>query len=814
MKIKNVRGFTLIELIVVLAILSGIAMTVGPQIVQQKIPMEQVGEANSDIAEIKAAANAYFMENRAWPTTVNELITTGYYPGTGVSPFGNPYVIAPNGNNLQISVDAGRDQLANMLAGEVPFGSIAGQTVTTEMGTPTREAIQSYFLARRAVPGCPDCNQLSSGTNIDANNNDLNNIGSLDAVNATITNATITNATANTLDVDRIDFGSNSITYAGNNLNVNASQVNINGQLSLNGDVVANNNNITGINQLSATNGTITNLTSTTGSIDTLSGNNLSYNSGTINSLTGNSLNYTTGAITNLTGNTLSYGSGTINNLSGNSLTYGTVNGTNINGSNGNFTNLSTQGLTASSATINNLTVNGVSNLNQVNANRADITAGYFNTVSADTVSGTTGNFTNLSATNANIGSGVVINASGDTVTSTGNASFNTLNSTNVSANTVNGGDVTATSGSVSGNANVNNLSASNLTVSNKLQTANITSNTSSLGSASATSFVVSGGVSVQGVNVYTANITTANINTVTGTNANYNTVTANAFSGGAFTSNDDFYTAVSSVNNNYLLIDEQKNKLDNCMYVSKYCIPKAPVISNVSCPTCSDNAPVTNFSATISAKISECQRGCNYSWSYNSVSGSCVAGTISKGSTKTVLCNISATLAPQEGLTDVVTLTATNSKNSSYSTSVNVNVDWFNSDVAFNLSALVSSSCRNSKGQSSCSDSKDTTSSSQFVNVAVFPLIQGQKFTNWSSTDCPTCTWDYVVIGNSCTDLTGGNGVSNATISDALNDVLGKYTTAAYSEGLCNVSFQITVRGRGDTYSFVKTIRLGWFGP
>ena len=198
-------GFTLIELMIVIAVLSGIAITVGPQFVQQQVPMEQTEAAQQDIAQIKSAANAYFMENRAWPASMDELIATRYLPDDRQSPFGSPYTLANNGEHLVVSVDTGRRQLANMLVGKVPFGQLSadGERVSTSMGTPTREAIQSFFLARKPVPGCPDCNTLDIGTDIDFNGNDINNVGELDAELAVVQSATIEDATINTLDVNR-----------------------------------------------------------------------------------------------------------------------------------------------------------------------------------------------------------------------------------------------------------------------------------------------------------------------------------------------------------------------------------------------------------------------------------------------------------------------------------------------------------------------------------------------------------------------------------------------------------------------------------
>ena len=684
MKYKNrIQGFTLIELVIVLTIISGLFATYGPQFIQQQVPISQADEAGKDISEIKAAANAYYMENRAWPVTVNELMATGYLPGTGVSPFGTNYTLGNNGQNLVVSVDTNREQLANMLAGKVSFGAIAadGETVSTEMGTPSREAVQSFFLARRAVAGCADCNQLAAGTDLDINGNDLNNINEMDVNLATITNATITTADIDRLEAERIDLGANSLTHAGNQLNLNAGVVSVNGRLSANGDVVGNGNDLTGFDTVSADSGVFTDLTATTGTITTLSGNTLDYNSGSIDTLNGNSLTYSNGSIASLDGSSLDYNTGVIRSLSGNSLNFGAgtignlsgndasflsglirvLNGNtltyrNVNGTTGNFINLS-----SNNGTIANMGVTGNSSFNILDSNN--------------------GNVTTLTATNGNIVTGVTKTASGNSITVSGTSSFGVLDSDRIDTNSFSGNSVTADNGSVSGNALVGTLSVTNLNVSNRLQTNIIDSSTSSLGNASASRFSISGRLVASGINTSTASFDNAVIQSASGNNANYNTVSANRFNGGAFTSNDDFYTPISSVNKNYLLIDEQKNKLDNCVDVTKFCLPETPSV-NVICPTCKSSAARSSFSGVATASISGCRQGCTYRWitsgSGLSFSG-CTSGSIAQGGSASPSCRVSTSLGPQESASGNIQIIVTNSHYTSEVSSDSVTVSYAN---------------------------------------------------------------------------------------------------------------------------------------
>jgi len=347
----------------------------------------------------------------------------------------------------------------------------------------------------------------------------------------------------------------------------------------------------------------------------------------------------------------LSYGSGTVNTLSGTTLTYGTVNGTN-----GNFDSVS-----ANSGSIGNMSVTGTAGLNRLSSSN--------------------GNVTNLDVTTGNINSGEANSASGTSVSSSGTSTFDELDSNRIDTNSFKGQTVEASSGSASGNASTGSVSASNLTVNNRLQTNVVESDNSSVGNASASQLAIQETLNASGINVTLASFNNANIGSVSGSNLSVDTVSANQFSGGSYTSNDDFYTPQSSVNNNHLLITEQRNKLDHCMDVTEYCLPQTPSV-DVSCPSCTAFGNRSSFSSTITGTISDCRQGCSYRWT---TSGSnlnftgCTSGTVSKGSTASPSCNVSASVAPQASATGTATLIVTNSHYSDRVASDSVNIRYDN---------------------------------------------------------------------------------------------------------------------------------------
>lgn len=558
---KRLRGFTLLELMVALVILSGLASVIGPKIIQQDVPIAQAKTASNEISQIKAAANSYYMENRAWPSSVNELIAAGYFTGTQQSPFGTNYSLSTSGHNLVISVDTSRKQLANILAGQVLFGSVdaTGKIVSTAMGTPTRAAVESYYLARKTIPGCSDCNTLASGTNLDFNGNDLQNVGHADMQLANIEQATIQKGVITDLNIEALKLGNNSISYNGSNLDLNASTIRLNGNVNLNGDLQANNHNLIGIGTVQALKGDFAEIAAQKGVIKQLSGDSLIFGTGQITYLTGESLNYKSGSIASLQGNTFTYNTGTVGNLSGTSLNYGggtigTLGGNKLTYSNGtigdlsgssiNYTNGTFGTVISSTGRYSNLYVTGHSSLNTLGANY--------------------GTINNFSGQVANVKSGNFGSVTTDSLYSP-KATIDTLSSKKITTNFLTTGTFNSDSVSITGTFSVGEtLTSKNVTVTDKTTTNTLQSSNSDLGVALASKLTVSGQVQAGSANATTVNASNGAITQLTGNQATYDTVTANQYNGGTYTGSN-FTTGQSSVNNNKSLIDQYISKWNTC---------------------------------------------------------------------------------------------------------------------------------------------------------------------------------------------------------------------------------------------------------
>ena len=105
-RIRNSRGFTLIELVVVIAILALLAALVAPKIIGRSDDAK-IADAKVQIRNIEGALQLYKLDNGVYPTTEQGLKALiekpsvgvipkkwklgGYLPSLPEDPWGNPY---------------------------------------------------------------------------------------------------------------------------------------------------------------------------------------------------------------------------------------------------------------------------------------------------------------------------------------------------------------------------------------------------------------------------------------------------------------------------------------------------------------------------------------------------------------------------------------------------------------------------------------------------------------------------------------------------------------------------------------------------
>jgi prepilin-type N-terminal cleavage/methylation domain-containing protein len=89
---KARKGFTLVELLVVVLILSALAFIAVPRI-SQSATNAKVSACQTNVALMNSQIELYYAQNGAWPSAVGDVTgSTTYFPdGAPVCPFGTAY---------------------------------------------------------------------------------------------------------------------------------------------------------------------------------------------------------------------------------------------------------------------------------------------------------------------------------------------------------------------------------------------------------------------------------------------------------------------------------------------------------------------------------------------------------------------------------------------------------------------------------------------------------------------------------------------------------------------------------------------------
>jgi hypothetical protein len=170
----------------------------------------------------------------------------------------------------------------------------------------------------------------------------------------------------------------------------------------------------------------------------------------------------------------------------------------------------------------------------------------------------------------------------------------------------------------------------------------------------------------------------------------------ANEVNGKNFRAQNDFSTPQSSVNQNYLAIRSLQQELNECMYVTKSCIPDPPRVHFV-CINCQEKSEITRFSGRAQASI-ECPKGCTYRWFTQGrgihFSG-CAAGRVGRNGNAQPICKINAQVASQKIKTGTVTIQITSLGRSKKSQSFKKNIIYRNIAIKLDLKKETALDCR-----------------------------------------------------------------------------------------------------------------------
>ncbi len=107
-RIKRLLGFTLVELMVVIAIIAILATTVGIYVFGALDDADQA-KAKAEISNMKTAVQMYRIKNKRLPNTLEEIAPFLDPPKVPLDPWGNAYVYQKEGNSAFKIVSYGAD---------------------------------------------------------------------------------------------------------------------------------------------------------------------------------------------------------------------------------------------------------------------------------------------------------------------------------------------------------------------------------------------------------------------------------------------------------------------------------------------------------------------------------------------------------------------------------------------------------------------------------------------------------------------------------------------------------------------------------
>lgn len=233
--LKKQQGFGLAEVTITLIILGIVAISGMGYKYNIQIPEQEANKAATFMDTATKSSMAYFMDNRQWPSSLNQLKNSQNYFGELVSNYGTTLNFSENNGLLSISLNTITKSNAARLVHQLKSRGVStidmnNSVVSLYLAEPTENSIQSYFLARREVPGCPSCNTLE--TDIDANGYNLEQVKKLSGDRAEFTDGSIQNALIDNLTTKSIRMAGVTLSASGQRLTVNADEVNISGDVN------------------------------------------------------------------------------------------------------------------------------------------------------------------------------------------------------------------------------------------------------------------------------------------------------------------------------------------------------------------------------------------------------------------------------------------------------------------------------------------------------------------------------------------------------------------------------------------------------
>jgi prepilin-type N-terminal cleavage/methylation domain-containing protein len=147
-------AFTLVELALALAILAVLAAGIAPVAIRQ-VEIRYAQRTGREVTAIQEAAKWFYVDQRAWPASIDQLKASGYLNATWgtATPWGTPYALAAAPATLSVSatVPAGLEGVLTQYL-IAPTTAPAGNdqvTVTSTIPIPGKEASLAMLVHKQ-----------------------------------------------------------------------------------------------------------------------------------------------------------------------------------------------------------------------------------------------------------------------------------------------------------------------------------------------------------------------------------------------------------------------------------------------------------------------------------------------------------------------------------------------------------------------------------------------------------------------------------------------------------------------------------------
>jgi len=98
--LRNEKAFTLIEMLIVLLIISVLIILIVPNLSNSSKEIYEQG-CEALVSVVQAQVNLYYLENRSYPDSLQQLVTTGYLTDKQIQCTNNKTLTINDENNVE-----------------------------------------------------------------------------------------------------------------------------------------------------------------------------------------------------------------------------------------------------------------------------------------------------------------------------------------------------------------------------------------------------------------------------------------------------------------------------------------------------------------------------------------------------------------------------------------------------------------------------------------------------------------------------------------------------------------------------------------